>query len=208
MANISKNPTLILTPHADDEVLGSYAFLNDYATVIYFGIEDRETISRDTRLREVEAVSKFCRFSYQILDNPVNGYESSKLISVIENLINTIEPKRILIPEKSYNQDHRAVHDAAITALRPHDINHFVPEVLLYEQIHSFIWPEVGKFVPNYFKSINIDDKIKAYQLHASQVREHRSIEKIKNMAAIRGAMCNAKYAEGFLIKRLVEEIK
>lgn len=195
--------TVILSPHADDEVLGAFSFLNEQSLVIYFGVEERKNISRDKRISEIEAISSKCNFAYRILKFEVNNYNVQELIGPLENLINEVKPQRILIPEISYNQDHRVVYQAAITALRPHDINHFVSQVLIYEQLHSFIWPLDKKFTPNYFIPVNIEEKIEAYKLHASQIREHRSIEKIKNFAAIRGAMCNRAYAESFFIKRM-----
>jgi LmbE family N-acetylglucosaminyl deacetylase len=196
--------TLILSPHADDEVLGAFAFLSQKAFVIYFGVEERPDIPKAKRLDEIKEVSKYAGFQYRILDHEVNRYDSNQLISPIEDIIQEFQPQRILVPEQSYNQDHRAVHTAAITALRPHDKLYFVPEVILYEQLHSAIWQVDGKFIPNLFLSIDIDQKIKIYKLHSSQVREHRSEERVKHLAGLRGAMCNCNYAEAYFLRRML----
>ena len=42
-------------------------------------------------------------------------------IAYIESAINTFRPDIVFIPNPSYNQDHQAVYDASIIALRPHD---------------------------------------------------------------------------------------
>ena len=81
--------------------------------------------------------------------------ESHKLIKDIENIVNRIRPREIYIPAPSYNQDHKAVYDACLIALRPHDVNFFVKRVLVYEQPQD-LW-ESGRehFVPNTFTKIN-----------------------------------------------------
>ena len=61
-------------------------------------------------------------------------------------------------------------------------------------------------FKPNYYKAIDIERKIKAYELMETQVRAFRSQETIKSMAQLRGAQSNLDYAEAFQILRYVEE--
>jgi N-acetylglucosamine malate deacetylase 1 len=110
----------------------------------------------------------------------------------------------VLIPQPSYNQDHRAVHDAAITALRPHDRNPFVREVLVFEQPDSILWRHGNETEPNYFRRISVEDKLHSYSLYASQVRGHRSPELIAAMACLRGSQSGLKQAEGFTVKRMI----
>src|SRR5262249_26012827 len=104
----------------------------------------------------------------------------------------------------SYNQDHRTVNQACFTALRQHDRNFFVPRVLIYEEPDCFLW-EVEPFRPNYFLPVDIDRKLAGYALHASQVREHRSPDVLRSMAALRGAQSHLPFAEAFHILRWVD---
>ena len=126
--------------------------------------------------------------------------------TVFEKVINEYKPDQIFLPNPSYNQDHKTVYDAAMVALRPHDLNYFVKKVLIYEQPQVYLWNNTSReFKPNYYVPIDINKKIKAYKLMASQVRTFRSPEMLKSMALLRGAQGNLKYAEGFEIVRWVE---
>lgn len=197
--------TLILSPHADDEVLGAFSFLGPRTFVAYFGIEDRVNISRDERMEELKAVAKHCGFQWKVFDFPVNNYNAHQLISPIEMLTNKLQPIRLLLPVWSYNQDHRAVFQSGVTASRPHDENWFCSEVLLFEQPHNAIWSDIVNFKPNFFREININAKIDAYKLHGSQVRPHRSPEVLKALAKIRGASAGIEFAEAYQQLRRIE---
>ena len=66
-------------------------------------------------------------------------------------LINEIKPDEVYIPHPSYNQDHRVAYESTLTALRPHDLNHFVKRIFVYEQPHMLFWDDED-FQPNYFE--------------------------------------------------------
>ena len=55
-----------------------------------------------------------------------NKYDEHDFIDAFQDLINTYTPQTVYIPYTSYNQDHRAIYNAAMVALRPHDKNWFV----------------------------------------------------------------------------------
>ncbi|WKB55322.1 PIG-L deacetylase family protein [Eleftheria terrae] len=196
---------LVFSPHADDEVLGCHSFLTPSCHVVYFGVEDRAEVSRQERLDEVERSARKSGFRWEALEHTVNAYQVTALIPVMEQLLQRHRPDTVLLPQPSYNQDHRAVHDAAITALRPHDRNWFVRRVLAFEQPDSVLWPHGGEQGPNYFRPVSIDDKLHSYSLYASQVRGHRSPELVTALARLRGAQSGHPFAEGFTVKRLVE---
>jgi LmbE family N-acetylglucosaminyl deacetylase len=173
---------LILAPHIDDEVLGCFSFMNRDTFVCYLGVEDRPYISAKGRIKELQKSAGKYKFNWKVHDNPVNRFSVSDLISIMEDHINQIRPECVLVPHYSYNQDHRAVYDAAMVALRPHDKNWFVKKVLIYEQPDTFLWP-YQSFTPTYFLPINIEKKIAAYHLYKSQVRGHQSDEIITTIA-------------------------
>ena len=150
---------------------------------------------------ELASVAKAIGFNYTVLDFEVNNYQTSSLISPIESYINQLKPEFLLIPSKSYNRDHRATFDAAHCAVRPHDLNFFVKNVLVYEQPQTQLWP-VEAFNPVYFKELDLKKKIATYKMYASQVRGHRSPEILRSMAEIRGKQSNFTHAEGFQILR------
>ncbi|QSB01846.1 PIG-L family deacetylase [Methylomonas sp. EFPC1] len=197
--------TLIFSPHIDDEVLGCFSFLGPDCFVLHFGAEDRPYVSRIERIQELERAATMLNFQWNVLDNPVNHYRMQDLIPAMELAINQIKPNRVLIPEPSYNQDHRAVYDAGIVATRPHDTNWFVQNVLIFEQPDSLVWLHSKSNEPSYFREIQIEQKLTAYALYSSQVRGHRSPETLQAIASLRGAQICKPYAEAFRVKRLVD---
>lgn len=205
---------LVISPHVDDEVLGCGGIL-DKNTYVYFCGIDESKVAPDPlhriplvdREQELNDVADFFEFSYEVnKTSSVNYYVIQTMIAEIERIINKIKPAVIFIPHSGYNQDHKVIFDACQVALRPHDKNFFVSKVLVYEAIHDFIW-SWDTFVPNYFIDIDIEKKNKGYAFHKSQIRGMRSFEMLKAHARIRGAMCNAEYAEAYYIQRWVEKI-
>jgi len=201
-----KYKTLIISPHCDDEILGCGGILNNRqgsCFVYYMGVDIFHVVKRNIRIEEVAKVAALLNFDYNIGNNVVNNYKREVIINEITDIINDTQPEEIFIPNSSYNQDHKEVYDACIVALRPHDENHFVPKVFIYEVDQYLLWD--GHFEPTYFEDINVDIKISAYELHASQVRPFRPPELIKAFAIIRGLSCGYTYAESFKILRYVK---
>ena len=161
---------LIIAPHADDEVLGCGGLLAKEGSdffVYFVGVDKFHVVSQEERLEEVRKVSELLGFKWDYNpNNKVNNYKVEDLIGVFEGIINKLKPEMVFIPMKpSYNQDHRAVFEAAFTALRPHDKNFFVKKVLVFEQPDSVIWNK-DMMNTNYFVEIDINKKIEAYKLN------------------------------------------
>lgn len=205
--------TLILSPHIDDEVLGAFSYLNESTTVIYFGYNEEHIVfdwvksrpTSSTRLMELQNLKNSLKFDSIVLNHKINHYSLINLILDIEKYINQIKPDIILLPNPTYNQDHRSVYEAGLTSLRPHDVNHYVRIILVYEQIQDLWNHNYHQFKPTLFKQIRIEDKLKAYNNYKSQLRSFRSDEMIKTLSRIRGIQSNLEYAEAFEILRWVE---
>ena len=203
---------IVLSPHVDDEVLGCGGILDENTFVIYCGLDEshikdgwvKDRPERVERIKELKSVVSITNHSYKILDNKVNYYTLHDLISSFEKSINDLKPSEIYIPYPSYNQDHRTVYKSALTALRPHDLNHFVKKVFVYEQPHMLFWDDKD-FKPNYYVPIDIERKIKLYELVATQNRNFRSSDHLRAIAKIRGGQSKYEYAEAFKILRWVE---
>ena len=200
---------LIIAPHVDDDVLGCGGIMDSDSFVIYCGLDESGIPDRpdtDIRLDEINKVIGITNHKFEILNNLVNRYNEYDLINDFERVINNYKPKEVYLPHPSYNQDHRAVYNAALVALRPHDRNHFVNKVLIYEQPHMFFWDNGGiDFKANYFVPINIEKKIKVYKYMESQVRSFRDPKHVKSMAKLRGGQSNCDYAEAFQVLRWVD---
>jgi N-acetylglucosamine malate deacetylase 1 len=204
---MSSYNTLIISPHCDDEVLGCGGIINNrkpYTTFVYYmGIDEFHIVTKKDRIHEVDEVSSYLSFNYEIANNIVNNYNIPELIEQITCIINKIKPIELFMPFISYNQDHTAVNSACMVALRPHDKNHFVKKVFIYEVDQYQTWTN-HEFNPNYFEEIDLEKKVSAYLLHKSQIRNMRPPELIEKYAYIRGISSGLKYAEGFVVKRLV----
>lgn len=205
--------TLLIAPHIDDEVLGCFSAIAEDTFILYCGFDEshiqfdwvRDRPESAERLNELKRLSNEFGFQYEVLKNKVNHYEITKLLPDFEKYINQVKPLQIFLPVPSYNQDHRAVYEAALTALRPHDVNHFVKRVFMYEQVQDLWNHNYHNFNPTYFKKVDIENKIKAYKILASQVRSFRSPEMLENLAAVRGIQANVDYAEAFEVIRFIE---
>jgi len=193
---------MILAPHMDDEVLGCASLLKG-SVVVYF---TQGHPSFPGWLEEQERMMEAGGFESELLDYPIHHLDTipqARFIGNVEKFIQEWRPDTVVIPFASYNQDHRAVHEAALTAMRPNDKLHFVKRILVYEE------PDVlgtfKDFRPAYFRPVDIDEKCRLVSLYKSQVRGHRSDDVLMAMATIRGMQSRLSYAEAFEVLRWVD---
>lgn len=199
---------LVIAPHIDDEVIGCGGAIDrcETAPFVYFcGVDHFHEIPRGARMVEAKAVSEYLGYEYEVnMHSIVNFYKIGDFIDVLQGVINDKKPDKVYIPYPSYNQDHRTIYNASMIALRPHDRNFFVKKVLVYEGLGAFQWMN-NDYKPNHFVPIDVNVKIEAYKLHASQVREFRSFDHVRSLAKLRGSQMGVPYAEAFMIERWVE---
>ena len=200
---------LVISPHADDEVIGCASVLDKDSFVYICGVDESkfpaDSTSANERLKDLDEASKVFGYTYECnTKSQVNHYKENDFIDIFEKLINKIKPQSVFIPCPDYNQDHKAIHHAAIIALRPHDKNFFVKRVLVYEMSHNAVWNPV-KMNLNYFVPLDTKKKMLAYSKYRTEVRGMRSPERLEHVASIRGAAINTKYAEAFEIIRWVD---
>jgi LmbE family N-acetylglucosaminyl deacetylase len=132
------------------------------------------------------------------------------LCDAIERHIDDFRPDVMVVPAaSSYDQDHRAVAEAAITALRPgpNHLRHFVPIVLEADEPQ---WWRIdgGRPTPNFFVPLTeaqLDLKMRLIAAHASQDRPDpfaRSADNLRRIAASYGVEIGGGYAEAYRILR------
>lgn len=219
---------LIIAPHVDDDVIGCGGTMGPGDVVLYLGVDKHHVVRRDARFREASHAAAIAghEFIWPVYESDnvkdfddawLAGYQCERLvnwyslvvpgiIADIERWVNDLRPDTVVLPWPSYNQDHRATYDAAMVALRPHDKNHFVKRVMLYEEPDCF-WPHLGAgaFVPTYFRQIDWKRKRDMYETMPSQIRGHRDPEHLFALATIRGAAIMAPFAEAYHVLRWVE---
>lgn len=201
---------LILSPHLDDEVLGCASFLNSGSAILYGTVTHPDfpqvADERDRLLKQIGVMARTIVVALTSGTNYLDTVPQALLIHECERALKSYRADTVLVPSPSYNQDHRALYDAMLTACRPHDKNHFVKRVLAYEEPETFgALRKPDAFKPTYFRTLDIERKLALYHVYASQVRGHRSDAHIRAIAAVRGMQANLEYAEAFEVLRWVE---
>jgi len=199
---------LIISPHPDDEVLGCGGIMAKYKEKVhvhYITFFHPFVESSVYRLENHKLIKYLgCEFSMSLetqnLTNRLSTRPISELITQFEELIQKVKPDTVFVCYPSYNQDHRVVYDALLTATRPHDINWQPKNILIYEQPETLHTNRVGseQFKPLVFTEIDIEQKIKLYEFYTSQIRGHRGVDTIRGLAKLRGSFISKPYAEAF----------
>ena len=136
--------------------------------------------------------------SCRVLDFPDTALASKEdnMMRVIEQAIERFNPDIILTHSKNdQHQDHSSVHLATLRAARQHS------SILCYES------PSVTRrFDPSVFVEITdyLDVKVQAVGLHNDQAgKPYMLPERVRGLAAFRGAQARGQHAEAFEPVRL-----
>ncbi|MBE3011308.1 PIG-L family deacetylase [Microbispora sp. NEAU-D428] len=229
MINWAKQRLLVVAPHPDDELLGCGGLINlvkrsgGQVFVLFVTVGDTRDYSQaghstgSEREREIADVVKHFDLDGHHVALPGSDYHlrldhlpRQRLIDLLERdsplSISEVRPSVVLLPEiSSYNQDHKAVAHAGITALRPgpRSDRHQPSVVLMYEEVADG-WSGESISPRNFHVGIeqaDMDQKIEGLRLYTSQWRSHphtRSEEALRALAAVRGVQCGHELAEAF----------
>ncbi len=221
---------LVLSPHADDEVLGCGGLLARLAAadtsvhVIYGAVDGfhhyghpGET-SYGQRIDEIESVAELFGLTWEVLYGDKGLIEQldtvpkRDLVDAFEHAINEHRPELLLVASgDDYDQDHVAMFDAAFAAARPIPTafgKWLVPHVLTYEMT-KIQWaarplPRSTAYVDI---SEHLDTKLEGVRRYATQLRPDphiRSLESVKALACVRGKEIGVPYAEAYGVLRTV----
>ncbi|OED38706.1 hypothetical protein AB833_18645 [Chromatiales bacterium (ex Bugula neritina AB1)] len=232
----SNKTALVIAPHPDDEVFGCGGLIakmirqNCKVYVLYVTVGETRDFSNkgssgpQERIKEIENVADFYQFEDYELALPGNEYHlkldslpNSKLISLIERdarcSLQNVKPDILIAPDHDdYNQDHRALYSAVITATRPAEarFKHFQPLVITYELPYSNWGHSESPERPNLYVELTDEDfarKVEALKFYSSQLKSENSplsVNGITIQAKYRGLQTQSNYAEAFKIKRLI----
>jgi LmbE family N-acetylglucosaminyl deacetylase len=182
----------------------------------HYGLEHDTTYEQ--RVAEIEHVLELFggACSYEIayggqdLIERLDTLAQRELVDRFEAALNEHRPELLLIPAvPDYDQDHRAVFDAAVAAARPIASQFgkwLVPQVLTYEMA-KLQWaaaplPRFGAFCDI---TDVIETKLESVRRYETMLRPSphiRSLEGVRALATIRGAEIGGAYAEAFGVLR------
>ena len=223
-----KKKVLILSPHADDEILGCGGFISKYSKQNYHinvlvltnANKGAPEIYTPKEIKELRIESKIANnfigtkqlFFEDLPAINLNNYPVYKITNIIDKYIVDINPEIVLIPSPNdIHDDHKIIFKAAKVAMRPNKISN-LRKILSYEVLSETEWNEDGKsFNPNYFvrlKKSDIDNKVKAFLKYKSQVKKlphPRSKEAIVNLSRVRGGQAFVEYAEAFRVEKILD---
>jgi len=236
MLTFKKQRVLVIAPHPDDEVYGCGGFIarakkeGAEVYVLYLAVGTTRDFSKkglsknSERINEIKKVAKFLKldgyriaFPYDTHHLKLDVIPQKDIIHEIERgdkiSLENLKPTIVLAPTPhDYNQDHRAVYCAVVSATRPvpNLFKHYVPHILCYELPYTSWKTESYAEIPQLYISLAKEDlnkKIKALNLYKSQLKGHDgplSSNGIRALAEFRGLQTGSPYAEAFLVKRSI----
>ena len=223
-----KKKILILSPHADDEILGCGGFISKYSKQNYHinvliltnankGAPEIYSHEEIKQIRnEAKIANKFIgtkKLSFEDLPAlNLNNYPIYKISNIISKYISDINPEIVLIPSANdINDDHKIIFKAAKVSMRVNKKSN-LKKILSYEVLSETEWNEDEKsFNPNYFVRLDksdINNKVKAFLKYRSQAKKFphpRSKEAIVNLSKVRGSQVFMKYAEAFKVEKILD---
>ena len=184
---------LVVSPHADDELFGAGGFIMKSVekgmsvSAVLVACSDiemhhsHEVISGSERDKEFR---KSCAMlgcdnvvDLWMKDSCLDTEPLSKLVSLLDEVVRDLKPDTVLIPERSYHQDHDYVNRACIAALRP--TTSWSPSKVLEYEVPTSTWasPQFA-FHPNMYCDIGgfIERKKKIFvDCYTSQLSDSRT---------------------------------
>lgn len=214
---------LVLEPHPDDLVIGCGGLTQrlvdqgadvhglllsevpEKYTKIYERSSGYASYSGEDRMHEAEAADGVLGVDGRTIafgpewHHRLDAMPAAELIRAIEECVASVRPDLVLVPARSYNQDHRAVHDAFQAVMRPH---FYRGTVLAYETTME------RDFDPDVLVSLTTDqlerklDACRQYQTQLGQAEHLFSLDTIELSARYRGRLAYTAAAEAFQLIR------
>ncbi len=217
--------TLVIAPHADDEILGVGGTLfkrnSKKTNSIYWLLitmpsepeyEKKFILKREKQIKKIIKFVKFKGFyNLELKPTELDKIPKKKLIKKITEVINTVKPDEIFVPHLGdVHSDHKIISDIISTCTKNFRFS-FIKSILAYEVLSetNFNLNKKNYFKPNYYEDISkfLDKKIKAMKIYKSEIKKFpfpRSQETIKSLAKVRGSEISTKAAEAFEILKKI----
>ena len=215
--------TLVIAPHADDEVLGAGGTISRLAqtgvdvfvAIVTSGRPPAYSSDFVARIKAeaLEAHGVLGVTDTIWLDQPaaqLSETPAATLNAVLGDAVRNLAPDTLLVPfPGDIHIDHQLVFRSCLVAAHPHQAA-FPRNVLAYETLSETNWNAPYLFpslpLPLYVAiETSLPRKLDAMRAYKSQLRDsphERSIETIDALSRLRGATIHCAAAEGFVLVR------
>ena len=215
----------MIAPHMDDEVLGVGGTIcrhiekKDLVRVCFvcnraYGHKYVKKFIKTEKENALEAKNILGYQEHAFLDMNDERLDAGLIEAIIsiEKAVKGFKPNIAYIPHRGdNNQDHRAVFEASMVALRSFS-SPYVREIHAYECPSSTEQSSPSReniFVPNRYSDITQfmhkkKEALNCYQREKREFPHPRSIRAIEAWAMKRGAEAYLKYAESFEVVRII----
>lgn len=206
---------LVIAAHPDDEILGCGGTIrkhvesgdNVYVCIITIAYTPNWSVKyikwaeeQQKKVDKLMGITK--RFNLGFPTVMLNNIPHGELSRAIMKVVDDVKPLIVYTHHPDLNYDHEIVCRCSTVACRP-------PrriKLLSYEILSTTCLSPVA-FIPNYFVAFGKNDleyKIQAYKFYAKEIKEDRSVDMVRNLAARRGTEVCVNYAEAFNLIREV----
>jgi LmbE family N-acetylglucosaminyl deacetylase len=216
---------LVIAAHADDEALGCggtmarHANNGDSVDVVFLADGETGRVNNSKADNRRASALKACSIlganepvCFDFPDQKLDTLSFLQIVQAIEPVIKKIKPTIIYTHHGGdLNLDHRIVHRASMTALRPMPLGSY-KAIYAFEVASSTEWASaaIGEpFRPDHFVCIEatIERKIEALRAYDKEMRDFphsRSYDALRALAVVRGASVGLSSAEGFMTLRSI----
>lgn len=218
----TRSRLLMVDAHSDDSAISSAGFLERVRGLyeLHFVLvacsdvvmHHCGQVTRDQRLQEYDSYVRYFGGVWHrgpVLpfdaDSRLDTIPKSRIVSAVEQVIAEVQPECLICHGASFHQDHTAVYEATIAAIRP-TARHCPREVYIAENptyVHS-LGPHTD-MAPDFFVRLTRADlarKVQCFrQCFPSQIRaagNYLSPEGLRAWARYRGIEARCQYAEAF----------
>jgi len=218
----TKKKTLIVSPHADDEVLGCFGYIDkevkkgNIVDVVLMAVGsykkyNDEFIEEETKIEEVKSCHAFLGIRktmiYSDKESQLEQLKHKDIVSFFDEILKE-EYDTVFIPYPSNHIDHQITYNTVSASLRLKEGKRTESEIYIYE------YPFIGHFDDIQGGAVylemtvqDLERKNMAFRFYKSQQKRPPSplnYEGIATLSRMRGMEAGIRYAEKYYLQKKI----